>query len=72
MNSPFRPFQRSQIYTQCEECRISVDLTGAGACTQCRRILCGEHLHGSVFRRLAVDLGAEALCLRCRSGIPAE
>ncbi len=71
MPSPFRPFQRSQLFTQCEECRRAVDLTGAGACARCRRILCGDHLHGSLFRRLAVDIGAEAVCVRCRSGQPA-
>ena len=68
MTSPFRPFQRSQLYTQCEECRLSVDLTRAGACERCRRILCNTHLHGSFLRRLIVDIGAKSLCVRCRSG----
>lgn len=67
MTSPFRPFRRSVIFTQCEECRRSVDLTGAGACARCRRILCNAHLHGTFLRRLRVDLGAEAVCLRCRT-----
>lgn len=47
---------------------MSVDLTRAGACARCRRILCNTHLHGSFLRRLIVDVGAEALCVRCRSG----
>ena len=66
MPNPFRP---SQLFTQCEECHRTVNLSGAGACPRCRRILCNRHLHGSFFRRLAVDVGAsEPLCLRCRSG----
>ena len=72
MTSPFRPFRRSNLFTQCEECRATVDLTRAGACSQCRRILCDAHLHGSFFRRLYVDLGADALCVRCRAGQPIE
>lgn len=67
MTSPFRPFQRSQLYTQCEECRMTVDLSRAGACARCRRILCNAHLHGSFLRRLVVDIGADAVCVRCRS-----
>jgi hypothetical protein len=29
-------------------------------------VLCDEHLHGSFFRKLFVDLGAQPICLRCR------
>ena len=68
MTSPFRPFQRSQLFTQCEECRRTVNLSHAGACSRCRRILCNTHLHGSFLRRLIVDIGADAVCLRCRAG----
>ena len=70
MASPFRPFHRSVIFTQCEECRANVDLTRAGACARCRRILCNTHLHGSFFRRLYVDIGAEAICVSCRARGP--
>jgi len=61
-----RMFQRSGIWTECEECRRSVDLSRAGGCIQCRRVLCNTHLHGSFIRRLLVDLGARPLCQRCR------
>lgn len=60
------PFRRSNIWTQCEECRQTVDLTRIGACRQCRRVLCNTHLYGSFIRRLAADLGADVVCLRCR------
>ena len=66
MSSPLRVFRRSDLWTQCEECKLSVDLSRAGACTLCRRILCNTHLHGSFMRRLLVDLGAPLVCIRCR------
>jgi hypothetical protein len=66
MTSPFRVFRSSGLWTQCEECRLRVNLSSAGACRRCRRILCNTHLHGSFLRRLLVDFGAEPLCLRCR------
>lgn len=66
MTSPFRVFRSSGLWTQCEECRLQVNLSSAGACRRCRRILCNKHLHGSFVRRLLVDLGADAVCLRCR------
>jgi hypothetical protein len=59
-------FRRSDLWTQCEECKQTVDLSRAGVCGQCRRVLCHRHLHGSFARRLMVDLGADPLCLRCR------
>jgi len=66
MTTPFRVFRRSQLHTQCEECHVVVDLTRVGACRRCKRVLCNRHLHGTFWRRLAVDLGAESVCLRCR------
>jgi hypothetical protein len=66
MTSPFRVFRSSGLWTDCEECRLRVNLSSAGACRRCRRVLCNSHLHGSFFRRLLVDLGAEPVCLRCR------
>lgn len=56
----------SALWTQCEECRLTVNVSRAGACSRCRRILCHTHLYGSFFRRLLVDLGAPALCVKCR------
>jgi hypothetical protein len=44
-----------------------VDMLKGGVCTQCRRILCYMHLHGSWARRLLTDLGAETVCVECRS-----
>jgi hypothetical protein len=68
VTSPFRLFRRSNLITECEECRLPVDLTRAGACTRCRRVLCNTHLHGSFFRRLLVDLMASPpVCVRCRT-----
>lgn len=70
MTSPFRIFRESQLYNQCEECKRTLPLNGLGACVRCRRVLCNSHLHGSFFRRLIVDMGAEPVCLRCRAGTP--
>lgn len=67
MTNPFRPFRSSQLWTECEECHRSVNMSDAGGCSRCRRVLCNDHLHGSFARRLLVDLGAEALCNVCRA-----
>ncbi|HEU4722488.1 MAG TPA: hypothetical protein VFS59_14105 [Gemmatimonadaceae bacterium] len=61
-------FRDSDLATDCDECGGRVDLLKGGACLRCRRILCFTHLHGSFVRRLATDLGAETLCVRCRAG----
>jgi hypothetical protein len=71
VTSPLRPFRSSIIFTECEQCRRTVDLTRLGACARCRRVLCNTHLHGSFFRRLYVDIGAEAVCVKCRLEQPA-
>lgn len=70
MTAPFRIFRRSELHTQCEQCRQTLDLSRMGACSQCRRVLCHAHLHGSFFRRLAVDLGAAPVCVQCRQSAP--
>ncbi len=62
-----RIFQKTQAQTQCDSCRVSFDLNHGGVCASCQRILCHEHLHGSWFRRLRVDLGARDVCVACRS-----
>ena len=56
--------------TDCDVCGRRFDLVKGGVCTRCRRVLCGEHLHGSLVRRLLVDFGAEPTCVQCRAGIP--
>ena len=61
-------FRDSELATDCDECGGRVDLLKGGACLRCRRILCFAHLHGSFARRLATDLGAAMLCVRCRAG----
>ena len=61
-----RIFQRSNIFTQCEECKLRYDLTQAGACRECKRVLCNTHLHGSFWQRLKVDFGSPAVCVKCR------
>ena len=69
MSTPFRVFRRSELWTQCEECKLTFDLSRLGACARCRRVLCNAHLHGSFVRRLLVDFGAEAACLKCRESV---
>jgi hypothetical protein len=54
--------------TDCEICGHRFDMMAGGVCTRCRRVLCARHLHGSWLRRLAVDFGAESLCVECRRG----
>lgn len=66
MPGGFTVFKASELWTDCEQCRLRVNLSRAGACRRCRRVLCNTHLHGSFVRRLLVDLGAEPLCVRCR------
>jgi hypothetical protein len=63
----FGIFRDSDLATDCDECGGRVDLLKGGACIRCRRILCFKHLHGSFFRRLATDLGAPTICVRCRT-----
>lgn len=63
----FGIFRDSELATDCDQCGGRVDLLKGGACVRCRRILCFTHLHGSFVRRLATDLGAQTLCVRCRA-----
>ena len=63
----FRFFRDSMLATDCDECGGRVDLLKGGACVRCQRILCFTHLHGSFVRRLLTDLGAQPICVRCRS-----
>ena len=61
-------FRASNLWTDCEACSLRVNLSRAGACTKCRRVLCHTHLHGSFVRRLLVDVGfADLVCVECRS-----
>jgi len=67
---PLRVFLQTEMGTECEACGKRFDLVKGGACERCRRVLCPTHLHGSFARRLFVDLGARAVCVRCRAGAP--
>ncbi len=60
-------FRSSQVSTDCDQCRGRVDLLKGGVCVRCRRILCYRHLHGGWLRRLIADLGADTVCVQCRS-----
>lgn len=62
-------FRQTDMGTECEVCGRRFDLMKGGACVQCRRVLCADHLHGSWARRLAVDLGAQPVCVQCRAGV---
>jgi hypothetical protein len=69
VTSPFSFFRNSNLWTDCEECRLKVNLSSAGACVRCRKILCYRHLHGSFVRRLILDLGfGQPICVKCRAG----
>lgn len=59
-------FRDTEVTTDCDKCAGRVDLIKGGVCVRCRRILCYRHLHGSLWRRLATDLGAETVCVECR------
>lgn len=64
------PFFRKSVFeTECDECRKPFPVNTGGVCERCRRILCNDHLHGSVARRVAIAFGAPYLCLRCRAGV---
>ncbi|HWP02607.1 MAG TPA: hypothetical protein VNL96_04060 [Gemmatimonadaceae bacterium] len=62
-------FLRKSIFsTECDECHRSFAVNTGGVCERCRRILCNDHLHGTLWRRVAIAFGAPYLCVRCRSG----
>lgn len=72
MTRPFRVFLQTEMATECDACGARFDLVKGGVCVQCRRVLCGRHLHGSLVRRLLVDLGAASRCVQCRAGMPVK
>ena len=63
----FEIFRSSQMSTECDRCGGRADVLKGGVCVRCRRILCYAHLHGSFWRRLLVDLGADTICVECRA-----
>jgi hypothetical protein len=60
-------FRSTELSTDCDRCGGRVDLIKGGVCVRCRQILCYTHLHGSWWRRLITDLGAETVCVQCRA-----
>ena len=63
------PFLRRSIFTsECDECHRPFAVDTGGVCEQCRRILCGAHLHGSFWQRVQMALGGRIVCVRCRAG----
>jgi len=66
MSRKVRLFAQTEMATDCDVCGLRFDLIAGGACVRCRRILCGQHLHGSWLRRLLVDFGADPVCCDCR------
>jgi hypothetical protein len=65
-------FRSTQVTTDCDQCHGRVDLIKGGVCTNCRRILCHNHLHGSFVRRLIADVLGRAICVQCRAGVPVK
>ena len=63
-----RIFHKSMWTIDCDACGVRFEPGTGGVCTRCQRILCPQHLHGSWLRRMAVDLGAAAVCVDCRAG----
>ncbi len=63
------PFFRPSIFrSECDACHKPFPVNTGGVCVRCRRILCPDHLHGSIARRFAIALGAPMVCVACRSG----
>ena len=61
-------FQPSRTIATCDECRAAFDPVNGGVCPSCRRLLCGEHYFGSLFRRLQAMVGGRPRCVACREG----
>ena len=63
-----KTFRPSSLLAQCDKCRLPFDPVYGGVCSQCRRLLCGRHMYGSVFRRLQSFFGTPLVCPECRRG----
>jgi hypothetical protein len=64
-------FKKSIFFSECERCHVNFHIGQGGVCEQCRRILCDNHLHGSLVRRVQVYFGARPICLTCRASAAA-
>lgn len=61
--------RQSTLRAPCDECKRFFDPTFGGVCSRCRRLLCADHLYGSLWQRLRGTLGLRAVCVRCRAGM---
>jgi hypothetical protein len=59
--------KHSSVRPPCDECRRPFDAAFGGICDRCRRLLCPDHLYGSIWQRLRGLLGLRVVCVRCRS-----
>jgi hypothetical protein len=59
-------FRETDVKTNCDACGVFFDLLKGGVCEKCRRILCGNHLHGSWTQRLIADITNRNVCVQCR------
>ena len=58
----------SSMFGKCDECRAVFDPVYGGVCSRCKRLLCGRHIYGSIFRRIQAWFGVALVCTVCRSG----
>ena len=58
----------SSMMAQCDKCRLPFDPVHGGVCSRCNRLLCGQHIYGSILRRLQSFLGTALVCPECRRG----
>ena len=62
------PFFKKSIFTsECDRCQVRFHIGAGGVCEECRKILCDNHLHGSLVRRVQVSFGARPICTSCRA-----
>jgi hypothetical protein len=59
-------FRETELKTNCDACGAFFDLLKGGVCDKCRRILCGNHLHGSWTQRLISEVTNRNVCVECR------
>ena len=51
-------FKKSIFFSECDRCHVRFHIGAGGVCERCRKILCDNHLHGSLVRRIQVSFGA--------------
>jgi len=60
-------FKKSIFFSECDRCHARFHIGAGGVCERCRKILCDDHLHGSLVRRIQVSFGAPPVCIYCRA-----